>query len=76
MAKTTRVALLFGGRSAEHDVSLVSAAAVYKNLDRRKFRVLSLYITKAGRWKVVSSPLASRRELARGRGLDMLPWTM
>jgi len=75
MAQTTRVALLFGGRSAEHDVSLVSAAAVFRNLDPRTYKVLSLYITKAGCWKVVPSPLASRRDLERGRGLDFLPWT-
>ena len=75
MAQTTRIALLFGGRSAEHDVSLVSAGAIFRNLDRRRYKVLSLYITKAGRWKVVPSPLVSRRDLERGRGLDFLPWT-
>jgi len=75
MAQTTRIALLFGGRSAEHDVSLVSAGAIFRNLNRRRYKVLSLYITKAGRWKVVPSPLVSRRDLERGRGLDFLPWT-
>jgi D-alanine-D-alanine ligase len=75
MAQTTRIALLFGGRSAEHDVSLVSAGAIFRNLDRRRYKVLSLYITKAGRWKAVPSPLVSRRDLEGGQGLDFLPWT-
>ncbi len=75
MAQKTIVALLFGGRSAEHDVSLVSAAAVFRNLDPRKYKVLSLYITKSGRWKIVPSPIASRSTLMKGRGLDFLPWT-
>jgi D-alanine-D-alanine ligase len=75
MTQTTRIALLFGGRSAEHDVSLVSAGAIFRNLDPRRYKVLCLYITRAGCWKVVPSPLASRRHLERGRGLDFLPWT-
>jgi D-alanine-D-alanine ligase-like ATP-grasp enzyme len=39
MSKKIAVTLIFGGRSAEHEVSLISATAVHKNLDRRKFDV-------------------------------------
>lgn len=72
--KKTRVALIFGGRSAEHEVSLVSASAIYKNLDRRRFQVLCIYITKKGRWKRVASPLLPARKLATGPSFPFLPW--
>jgi D-alanine-D-alanine ligase len=44
------VLLLGGGKSGEHEVSLVSAAAIARNIDRTKHRVLLAGITKAGRW--------------------------
>ncbi len=52
MSKKISITLLFGGRSAEHEISLISAAAVHKNL-KDKFEVRSLYITRDGRWKPV-----------------------
>jgi len=55
MKDKLRVALLFGGRSAEHEVSLTSAAAIYRNLDQDKFQVDSLFIDKSGRWRLVES---------------------
>lgn len=74
MAKKITVALLFGGRSAEHEVSLRSAAAVYKNLDPARYRVLSLYFDREGRWKSVASPLRTPAELKRGPAFPFLPW--
>src|SRR5580658_9978481 len=50
MAKKLRVGVLFGGRSGEHEVSLLSAASILKAIDRRKFDVVPIGITKAGRW--------------------------
>jgi len=50
MAKRLRVGILFGGRSGEHEVSLLSAASVLKAIDRKKFDVVSIGITKEGRW--------------------------
>jgi len=47
-----RVGVLFGGRSAEHEVSLVSAASVMSNLDRRKYEVVPIGIAKNGQWLV------------------------
>lgn len=46
----TRVAILFGGKSTEHEVSRVSAASVLKNIDRDKFDVNVIGITKEGQW--------------------------
>ncbi len=75
MPKKIRVALLFGGRSAEHAVSIVSARAVHAGLDSRKYDVRSIYITRQGRWRIVASPLRPRRKLASGPARGFLPWT-
>ena len=45
-----RVAILYGGRSAEHEVSVVSARSVMAAIDRSKYDVVPIAITKAGRW--------------------------
>jgi D-alanine-D-alanine ligase len=50
MAKKLRVGVLFGGRSGEHEVSLLSAASILKAIDRKKFDVVPIGITKEGRW--------------------------
>src|SRR3981189_773421 len=49
MAKV-RVGILFGGRSGEHEVSLLSAASVLKAIDKTKYEVVPIGITKDGRW--------------------------
>lgn len=50
MAKKLRVGVLFGGRSGEHEVSLLSAASILNAIDRKKFDVVPIGITKEGRW--------------------------
>jgi D-alanine-D-alanine ligase len=50
MARKLRVGILFGGRSGEHEVSLLSAASILKAIDRTKFEVVPIGITKEGRW--------------------------
>jgi D-alanine-D-alanine ligase len=50
MSKKLRVGILFGGRSGEHEVSLLSAASVLGAIDREKFEVTPIGITKEGRW--------------------------
>jgi D-alanine-D-alanine ligase len=49
--KKTRVIILFGGRSAEHEVSLLSARNIYLALDRERFEPLLIGIDKQGRWR-------------------------
>ncbi len=51
MAKAKiRVGILFGGRSGEHEVSLLSAASVLNAIDKNKYEVVPIGITKEGRW--------------------------
>src|SRR5579862_4582226 len=48
--KKLRVGVLFGGRSGEHEVSLLSAASVLNAIDKKKYDVVPIGITKEGRW--------------------------
>jgi D-alanine-D-alanine ligase len=48
----TRVLILFGGRSAEHEVSLLSARNVFLALDRSRFEPVLVGIDKQGRWRL------------------------
>ena len=50
MPKKLRVGILFGGRSGEHEVSLLSAASILHAIDRRRFDVVPIGITREGRW--------------------------
>jgi D-alanine-D-alanine ligase len=52
--KRLRVGVLFGGRSGEHEVSLVSAASVIRALDPEKYEAVPIGITKDGQWMVGS----------------------
>ncbi|MBN2244669.1 MAG: D-alanine--D-alanine ligase [Candidatus Aminicenantes bacterium] len=74
MDKKIKVVLFFGGRSAEHEVSCQSAAAVYKNLNQNKFEPSTIYINKAGKWTIVSSPLQPSNELNQKQFYSFMPW--
>jgi D-alanine-D-alanine ligase len=69
-----KIALLFGGRSAEHEVSLSSASAIYKNIDKTRYTVTSIFIDKTGRWRRVASPLLPLKKLRSGPFSSFLPW--
>jgi len=48
--------VLYGGRSGEHEVSLASAAAVFANLDRKRYEPIAIRIDKDGRWRLADRP--------------------
>ena len=48
----TKVAVVFGGRSVEHEVSIVTAMQVFENINRDKYEIIPVYIDKTGRWLV------------------------
>lgn len=68
--KKIRVGVIFGGRSVEHEVSLVSATSVMQALDKEKYEVVPIGITKEGKWLSSSETL---RLLKSGQGLNLLP---
>ena len=45
-----KVGVIFGGQSTEHDVSIVSGSSVIKNLDKDKYDIYPIYISKDGEW--------------------------
>ena len=69
MARRRPLVVLFGGRSAEHDVSCVSAAHVASAADPELFDVVPVGIDLHGRWMLAESALAA---LAAGGPLDRL----
>lgn len=56
MARRT-LGVLFGGRSAEHEVSVQSAASIWRAADRNKYELVPVAISKAGKWLAGLSPL-------------------
>lgn len=50
MRKKIRVAILFGGKSAEHEISLISARNIVEAMDKEKYEIVSIGIDKQGRW--------------------------
>ena len=50
MQQRTHVGLLFGGRSREHEISVISARSVFKDMDRQKYEITLIGIDKTGQW--------------------------
>ena len=67
-----RVMLLFGGRSAEHDVSRVTAVAVAKALDPDRYEVVPVGITTDGRW-LAGGEAATLMAAGSGRAARRVP---
>lgn len=79
MSKKLRVGLLYGGRSGEHSVSILSANSVLQAMDQNKYEVLPIAITKEGRWLpgqdpqvLVDSGKLQVRRLGEHSGADEL----
>jgi D-alanine-D-alanine ligase len=51
-----RVGIIFGGRSGEHEVSVTSAASIFKHIDRQKYDPVAIRIEKDGRWAFPDQP--------------------
>ncbi|HDP36550.1 MAG TPA: D-alanine--D-alanine ligase, partial [Candidatus Atribacteria bacterium] len=62
--KKIRVGIIFGGRSGEHEVSFCSASSIIKAIDKDKYTVVLIGITKEGRW---ISPQDSELALQSGK---------
>ena len=50
IAQKKKVGVLFGGMSTEHDISVISASSIIKNLDKEKYEIYPIYIDKQGKW--------------------------
>ncbi len=65
MTPRRRVAVLFGGRSAEHEISCISARSVIDALDVARTEVIPIGITREGRWHLLRGPLPLPSESGR-----------
>jgi D-alanine-D-alanine ligase len=54
LSKKLRIGVIFGGRSGEHEVSLRSAESIINALDRSKYEIVPIAITKQGKWLAAS----------------------
>lgn len=71
MKNKLRVGVIFGGRSGEHEVSVRSAGAVIEAIDKSKYEVVPIAITKQGNWLGPASaaellPATTQRALSKG----------
>jgi len=55
LAKKIRVGILFGGKSAEHEVSLQSAKSIVEAIDREKYEVVMIAVDKEGQWHLTDA---------------------
>ncbi len=65
------VAILYGGKSGEHEVSLISAASIIQNLDPARYAILPIGITKTGEW-LLQDGAALRQIVDRRSGMEGL----
>ena len=61
-----KIGVIFGGMSTEHDVSVVSATSIIKNLDKEKYEIYPIYISKEGEWYIYAKPVGEIEVLTVG----------
>ncbi|SFS99086.1 D-alanine--D-alanine ligase [Marininema halotolerans] len=72
MNKKIRVAILYGGKSGEHDVSLFSAASVIQAIDPEKMEILPVWIDKEGHWRTGEQALLALEGKLEAKRLEDL----
>ena len=73
--KKINLAVMFGGASSEHEISLRSCASVYRGLSREKYNITLIGITKSGAWYYLPSIAAEDIENNTWEALEKLPCT-
>ena len=71
--KKITLAVIFGGKSSEYEVSLTSAAAVLSNLSEEKYHIIRIGITKGGAWYRFDGPIAEIADGSWCRDTSALP---
>jgi D-alanine-D-alanine ligase len=72
--KKVKVGLIFGGKSAEHAVSLMSARSIWENLDKQRYEPFLVYINRAGEWCLTRNTGFKEEELKKERFSSFMPW--
>jgi D-alanine-D-alanine ligase len=82
MSRKTRVGIIFGGRSGEHEVSLASARSVMRALAPTRYEIVPIGITHEGQWLTAGDPMArlagsardtAETDLGNGSGRELVP---
>ncbi|MCX6554996.1 MAG: D-alanine--D-alanine ligase [Candidatus Aminicenantes bacterium] len=73
--KKSKVGLIFGGKSAEHSVSLLSAKSVWENLDKERYEPFLIYIDRAGEWCLTSNTGFKEEEYKKEKFHSFIPWS-
>ena len=55
--KKIKVGVIFGGQSTEHEISVISGSSVIKNLNKEKYQICPIYISKEGNWYKYTKPV-------------------
>ena len=66
----SKIGVVFGGKSTEHDVSIVSGTSVIKNLDKEKYEITPIYISKEGKWYRYIKPIQDIEVLEIGKEIE------
>lgn len=66
MASKIRVGVIFGGRSGEHEISLISARSVMDAMDKERYEIVPIGITKGGNWIVSGAPMEELQSRIQG----------
>ena len=68
MEKKTQIAVLFGGKSSEHDISCLSAKTIVNALDRDRYDIYCVFLDRRGRWYSWEQDMDHFSEEAAARG--------
>jgi D-alanine-D-alanine ligase len=71
--KKITVGIIFGGKSAEHDVSLQSAKNIYDAIDRDRFDPVLIGIDKSGKWRLANEKREGRKEKSEEKSAGLAP---
>lgn len=74
MKKKHRVGILFGGKSAEHDISIKSASAIFNHLDRNKYLPSLIYINRDGCWSFIEEQCFIEKKCQQKISHSFIPW--
>ncbi|PAQ08105.1 D-alanine--D-alanine ligase family protein [Mesorhizobium temperatum] len=72
-SKRLRIAVLFGGRSAEHDVSVLSATNILRALEPAKYDAVPIFVTREGQWLLSSFEGGTLAKPSSGTGVCLVP---
>ena len=72
--KKIKIGVICGGKSAEHAVSLMSAKAIWEQLDGKKYEPFLIYINRVGEWALSGNASFTEKELKKDSFHSFIPW--